>query len=302
MELKFWGVRGSIPVPGKETLCFGGNTSCVEVRTNKDTLIILDCGTGFRLLGADLMKRGDPSQLKGYIFITHAHWDHIQGIPFFAPFFTPGTHWNIYGPKGVSNTIKEALSGKIQSSFFPIKLRDFGATVEFHELTEGAHDFEDFTIITKYLNNHSLTLGYRIEADNASLTYAANHEPYMDLGESFVTAENFHPSNILPQEEKHLEFLRNSDLVIHDSPYTNEEYIKRKQWGHGTFDYVLYACCRAQVKRVAFYHHDPTRSEGELKKIIESTEKKIREEKLNIEVFAAQEGTTIKLDSQKQKK
>jgi phosphoribosyl 1,2-cyclic phosphodiesterase len=170
MRVRFWGTRGSIPKPGPSTVRYGGNTSCVEVRSASGTLVVLDCGTGALALGADLMQRGE-GPLRGHLLISHTHWDHIQGLPFFAPLFVPGNEWDIYAPHGFLQSVRETLAGQMQHTYFPVDLAQLGATIRYHNLTEGVFTVGDITVSSRYLNHPALTLGYRLEADGVTVAY-----------------------------------------------------------------------------------------------------------------------------------
>jgi phosphoribosyl 1,2-cyclic phosphodiesterase len=176
MHVRFFGTRGSIATPGPSTLRYGGNTSCVEVRSSSGTLVVLDMGTGAAVLGRELMERGGP--LCGHVLISHTHWDHIQGIPFFAPFSIPGGVWDIYAPRGFGQTLRETLAGQMQSTYFPVALEQLGATIRYHELVEGRLSVEDIEVTSRYLNHPALTLGYRLQADGVAVVYACDHEPH----------------------------------------------------------------------------------------------------------------------------
>ncbi len=155
MRVQFWGTRGSIAKPGPSTARYGGNTSCIEVRSARGTLVIIDCGTGAHSLGQNLMSAGAKG-LRGHILISHTHWDHIQGIPFFAPLFVPGNQWDIYGPKGLDQSLRETLAGQMQYTYFPITPDQFEATIHYHDLVEGTFDIDDIKITTHYLNHPAL--------------------------------------------------------------------------------------------------------------------------------------------------
>ena len=214
--LRFWGTRGSLPIPGPDTLRFGGNTSCVEVRTDSGTHVIIDCGSGLHGLGQALVG-ARKSALKGHILISHTHWDHIQGIPFFAPFFIPENEWDIYAPKGLGQSVQDTLAGQMQYAYFPVRLDQMGAKIRYHELIEGDFQIGDVSIRTRYLNHTALTLGFRLEADGAALVYASDHEPF----QRHLASGNV---EILGQDRKHCEFLAGADLVIHDAQFTLHEY------------------------------------------------------------------------------
>ena len=175
MDVRFWGTRGSLAKPGPATLRYGGNTSCVEVRS-AGSLIVLDCGTGAHGLGQALMA--GPKPVNGHLMISHTHWDHIQGFPFFAPLFVPGNSWDIYAPGAVSRRLERTLSGQMEYEYFPVTLRQLGATIRFHDLAEGDFAIDDVRVTAQYLNHPALTLGYRLESGGNTVVYAVDHEPH----------------------------------------------------------------------------------------------------------------------------
>src|SRR5689334_16144905 len=150
VEVTFWGTRGSIAKAGPTTVRYGGNTSCVSVRTDAGTLLVLDCGTGIHELGQVLTR--DGGRVDGHLLIGHTHWDHIQGLPFFAPLFQPENVWHVYGPRGLDTSIDNTLAGQMQYTYFPVQLLDFGATIEYHDLVEGQFEIDDVTVTTGYLH------------------------------------------------------------------------------------------------------------------------------------------------------
>ena len=287
MEVTFWGTRGSIAKAGPSTVRYGGNTSCVEVRSASGTLIVLDCGTGAHGLGTDLVTRNDGAPIDGHILISHTHWDHIQGLPFFAPLFRPGDTWHIYGPRGLGGSLSETLSGQMQYSYFPVGLDQLAAEVHYHDLVEGAFEIDDISITTQYLNHPALTLGYRLDADGASVVYACDHEPHRsDLAGGGELATSRH-------DRAHLDFLADADLVIHDAQYLAEEFEGKAGWGHSTMEYVVDAARQAGARRVALSHHDPARTDDEVDVIVDAA--RVRAAGSDLEVFAAAEGATIEL-------
>ena len=287
MEVTFWGTRGSIAKAGPSTLRYGGNTSCVEVRTESGTLIVIDCGTGAHGLGAHLVAQSDGAPVNGHVLISHTHWDHIQGLPFFAPLFRPDDTWHVYGPRGLGGSLSETLSGQMQYSYFPVSLDQLAAQVHYHDLVEGAFEIDDISITTQYLNHPALTLGYRLEADGASVVYACDHEPHRaDLAAGGELATSRH-------DRAHLRFLADADLVIHDTQYLADEFEGKTGWGHSTMEYVVDAAEQAGVRQVALSHHDPARSDAEIDVIVEAA--RVRAEGSDLDVFAAAEGSTIEL-------
>jgi phosphoribosyl 1,2-cyclic phosphodiesterase len=161
MRVRFWGTRGSIATPGPSTLRYGGNTACVEVRSESDTLVVLDCGTGAHSLGRSLLD-GARRPLRGHILISHTHWDHIQGLPFFAPLFVPGGEWDIYGPRGLAQSLHETLAGQMRYTYFPVTLEQLGAEIRYHDLVEGMFEVGEVRVRTQYLNHPALTLVDRV--------------------------------------------------------------------------------------------------------------------------------------------
>ena len=261
MYLRFWGTRGSIATPGPSTNEFGGNTSCVEVVTNSGARFILDCGTGARSLGAHLMAHA-AKPITATILLSHTHWDHIQGFPFFAPLFVPGNRFVVCGPQGAHSSLPEVLSGQMEYTYFPVALDQLGAQITYQDLTEGPHDLGGVRVSAQLLNHPAIALGYRIEADGASLLYLCDHEPYWEA----LWDSNSEPGkleSILHEgDRRHAQFMQNADVVIHDAQYTPAEYPAKKNWGHSTYSYVTQIAAAAGVKRLFLTHHDPTHDDG----------------------------------------
>ncbi len=177
MRVQFWGTRGSLAKPGPTTLQYGGNTACVEVRTANGTLIVLDCGTGAHGLGLALAAAAEQP-VRGHLLITHTHWDHIQGFPFFAPLFVRGNEWDIYAPGGLGQQLEVTLAGQMEYTYFPITLSQCGAAIRFHDLGEGSFEIGALRVTPRYLNHPALALGYRLDVDGAVVVYAVDHEPH----------------------------------------------------------------------------------------------------------------------------
>ncbi len=288
MIVRFWGTRGSIPKPGPGTVRYGGNTSCVEVRSASGTLVVLDCGTGAHGLGQALVASA-ASPLRGHLLIGHTHWDHIQGFPFFAPVFIPGNEWHIYGPRGVGSSLRAALAGQMQSSYFPVKLNELGATLHYHDLVEGTLEIGDIHVTTQYLNHPALTLGYRLQADGVTVVYATDHEPHSKPG----AAGSHLP--LIGQDVRHARFLADADLVIHDAQYTTREFSAKRGWGHSTTEYAVEAAVSAGVRRLALFHHDPTRDDDAVDRLVAGARDLVAQAGGTTEVFAAAEGQVLEL-------
>ncbi|MBI2219370.1 MAG: diguanylate cyclase [Candidatus Rokubacteria bacterium] len=284
MYIKFWGTRGSIAAPGWNTAKFGGNTSCIEVRSPGGTLIVLDCGTGARELGMHLM-RSAPKPLRLHLFIGHTHWDHIQGFPFFAPAFMPGAEVNIYAPLGFQKSLGEAMAGQMEYAYFPVKLKDLRSRIHFTELDEGFFRVGDVLVETQYLNHTAPTIAYRLSNGNATLVYVTDHEPFWKPSGRFE-----HPG-----DHRHIAFLKGADLVIHDAQYTDEEYKTRFGWGHSSIRYATDVALAAGAARLALFHHDPTHDDETMEALQVDARKHALERGGRLDVFAAMEGLELEV-------
>ena len=276
MKIKFWGVRGSIPSPGSSFIKYGGNTLCVELFIEDiNRLIIIDAGSGLRLMGNHLMASGPAAEsLEADIFFTHTHLDHLIGFPFFAPVFLPGTRLKIYGPVTCEeDSLETVIGGQLSYRYFPVRQQELAARIEYINLKEGAFDLGDgIRLITKYLNHPLLCLGFRFEYKDKIFCTAYDTEPFQNL---FITDPQnpaydeimAHQGEAAAREENcRLEnFFNGADLLIHDAQYTRQEYDSGKRgWGHSPIEYAIEAAVRSQVKRLALFHHDPMRTDVQL--------------------------------------
>jgi CheY-like chemotaxis protein/phosphoribosyl 1,2-cyclic phosphodiesterase len=296
MRIRFWGTRGSLAKPGPTTVRYGGNTSCVEVRTDDGTLIILDCGTGAHGLG-QVLAGGGADPVHGHLLITHTHWDHIQGFPFFAPLFVPRNVWDIYAPGGLGKRLEETLAGQMEYAYFPVTLEQLGATIRYHDLIEGTFDIGHVRVTARYLNHPGLTLGYRLQAGGAVLIYATDHEPHADPQSEASLGSNagFPVSPVHREDQGHIQFLRGAHLVIHDAQYTAAEYAQKVGWGHSPMEYAVDMALAAGVKQLALFHHDPTHDDDTLDRLVEVCRQRVAARHGALEVFAAAEGRGLEL-------
>ncbi len=287
MKLTFWGSRGSIARAGPDTVRYGGNTSCVTIESSSGTLLVLDCGTGGYGLAQSLMQEGRPG--RGHLLFGHTHWDHIQGLPFFTPLFGRGNTWDIYGPRGIGRTMRDLLAGQMQYDYFPVDLADLQADVDYHDLLEGSFDIEDIKVTAQYLNHPALTLAYKIEVDGVTVVYSTDHEPrsaLLALGKKVPAAG---------EDERHARFLEDADLVIHDAQYLAEEYEQRRGWGHSTVEYVVDTAEDVNVRKLALFHHDPSRTDEDIDRIVDAARARMKHDS-ETEVFAAAEGEVLELE------
>lgn len=264
MKVKFWGVRGSIASPGPHTVRYGGNTTCIEIRTDANELIILDAGTGIFPLSQTLLAE---LPVQANVLITHSHWDHIQGLPFFIPNFIPGNLLRLHGAfdpvsgKGV----EQVMSVQLQYSYFPVREAEMKARIEYVTLAPEQTIQIGSATITPYLLNHPvINFGYRIEANGKSVFFTGDHEPPYNIYEP-GDAEYAEYQAFVDEKEAAIQAaIRGVDVLIADTSYTAEEYPAKKGWGHGTFDSSIRAARQAGAKVLYCTHHEPTRSDDAL--------------------------------------
>ena len=286
MQVRFWGTRGSIAAPGPATMRYGGNTSCVEVRLADGTLIIFDAGTGIRALGQALLAQGGP--VRAYLFLSHAHWDHIQGIPFFSPAYVAGTKLTILGPEHGRLTLEKIVTGQMRSPYFPIPMHAMSAKIEFVQLGEGSVvDLPNGATVEAAVVNHpGCTLGYRLTANGTVLAYTTDNEPFGAVAASRHLVKPAH----------HVQLVRDAELLIQDAQYTPEEYDPhRVGWGHSTYLDALQIAQQAHVKRLVLFHHDPSHSDAKVDAIVVQCQAEIAQRGLAIECVGAAEGAVLAL-------
>ena len=296
MKVRFWGTRGSIPTPGKSTVRFGGNTPCVEVRLHNDNLVIFDAGTGIRSLGDALMATGES--VMAYLAISHPHWDHVQGFPFFKPAFISGNEFTIVGAQSKDVTLRQIIAHIMDKVYFPIQLNELKARINFHPVKEETIKIFDASLTSCYVNHPSFALGYRLDAGGRSLVYISDNEPFdREVAKSLknvdkVIVEKYLESKGDPNQRV-FDFARGADILIHDSTYTPEEYVNHVGWGHSHYLFALKTAAEAGAKRLVLFHHDQTRSDGEIDEILRACKKEIRHRNYKFDCVAAAEGLEL---------
>ena len=270
-RVTFHGVRGSTPCHGPDTVRYGGNTSCVSIEAPGTMPIVLDMGTGIRYLGDRFRGRG----FKGTALVTHLHWDHVQGVPFFAPMLERGNELDIYAPAQENGlSVKDAFDRIICPPAFPVTLGLFSGVFRFHELSDATFDIGQVRVTSRLVPHIGPTLGYRLECGGSSIAYISDHQQPYD-GSLDV------PSPVM-------ELADGVDLLIHDSQYTPAEFEKKYYFGHCTSEFAVGVAMKSRARRLALFHHDPVRTDDELDSVVRCAT-------AGLEVFAAREGLVVEV-------
>lgn len=257
MKVTLWGTRGSLASPGPDTVRYGGNTSCASVVGKEGTLLVLDAGTGIRLLGASLPANTDCV----HILLTHLHMDHLQGLPFFAPLRRPGVEIHIYGPASMTVSLSTRLQRYLSPPLFPVNIREITSELHFHELPADTVEIGEFRVKAELVIHPNPTIGYRIEGEKGTVTYLPDHEPALGRP-NFVQHRDWTSGYRLAE---------GSDLLIHDAQYTADEYKGRLGFGHSSILHTFQFAQLTNVGKLVPFHHDPTHCDDDIDQMIENT-------------------------------
>ena len=295
-RLKFWGVRGSVPAPGPETVFYGGNTSCVEVRADGE-LIILDAGTGIRQLGRQLQQEFGLRPIRMTILVTHTHWDHIQGFPFFSPAYDPRNQVRILAFEGPRKGLEATLSIQMESPYFPISMQEMPGNIEFEELK--ALDFEVGKVPVKatFMNHPGVCVGYKLLTSAGTIVYFPDNEMFGRLRSAEVAHNNMeeHTNFARKQDAKLQDFIAAADVVISDAQYDAAEYAEHVGWGHSCIDDVVDMAIAANVKQLFLFHHDPDHDDTKIAQMLAGARKRVTDARSALIVEAAREGFEVTL-------
>ena len=283
LKVKFWGSRGSIATPGPKTLRYGGNTACVEVRYH-NSVVVFDCGTGIREFGNSLENEFNGTPIHVHLFVSHTHWDHIQGFPFFMPAYNSTNVITIYGLFSADRTLEKALREQMEPTFFPLPMDHLKSRIEFVEFTR-AVEIDGATVTTKRLNHPGFASAFRIDVDGKSVVYMTDHEPYCSLFGD--TVEN------RAREQELTDFARGADIYIREAQYDSEEYDAHRGWGHGTFEHALESARDAGVANLVIYHHDPMHDDDCLDRLYAECQAKAAAMKLSSRIVFAAENVEL---------
>ena len=289
--VKFWGVRGSIPTPGHATARYGGNTPCIELRTER-AVISCDGGSGLREFGMDLMRRAGHEPITLHMFFSHPHWDHIQGFPFFTPAYVPTSTLYVYGPATGDHTIQDLLSGQMQSAYFPVDFSQLSAKVMLTELREPT-DVAGIKVRSTALWHPGGSLGFSFEYQGKRVVYATDNELDLLLPPRSRTLRDADAPRELPRMV--IDFFRDADLVIADGQYTDAEYARRSGWGHPRATTLVDLAGQANVPMLAITHHDPMQSDADVEAKVADCTRRAQRLQIPVQVFSAREGVELKL-------
>jgi phosphoribosyl 1,2-cyclic phosphodiesterase/CheY-like chemotaxis protein len=304
-RLKFWGVRGSIPVPGPSTIRYGGNTTCVEVRTDGE-IIILDAGSGIRELGLALEKEFDGAPINLTLLLTHTHWDHIQGLPFFLPAYKAKNSLRVLGFEGARAGLATILAAQMEVPFFPVSWRDLPGTIKIRELKRMKFSIGKVKVHARFLNHPGVCAGYRLFTKEGSIAFLPDNEPFEPLKLKLAARDGTHPHRARAQaavaRSKLVDFLKEADVLILDTQYTDEKYQEHVGWGHGALSRVVSLALEARVKKLFLFHHDPTHDDHKIDEMLERARLLVLESGRPLEVEAAREGAEVWLSGKAPKR
>ncbi len=278
MKITFWGTRGSIATPGKDTVKYGGNTTCIEVRLGDGSLLIFDAGTGIRKLGDKLVKNNEKFI---NIFLTHPHWDHIQGFPFFAPMYMKGYKIWVHGWPTTNRKVRNAITDQMEGTYFPVDFSQLAADIDFIEIEDLNLDYNSARMSFLRCNHPVVCHAIKIEDHGKSFVFMTDNE--LDMEKPLTRWEEF------------VDFCQGASLLVHDAQFDERESAIRKGWGHSSYIRVLDLAREAEVAKLGLFHHDPSHSDSQVDAIVEDSQRRIKEENLGFECFGTREGQEIEI-------
>ena len=297
--IRFWGVRGSVPTPGPDTVRYGGNTACVEFRGD-GRIIILDAGTGIRLLGQHLEEEFKDEPIDLSLLITHSHWDHVHGFPFFRPAYNPANRIRVLGYEGAREGLAGIFSSQMESPWFPIGLSQMPGHISFEELRSMEFAIGNIQVQAAFVNHPGVCVGYRLNTSSGSVAYVPDHEPFRQMRSQPTLPATLRDQAVefaRGEDEKIVRFLHEVDVLILDAQFDAEEYNSHISWGHSSVDDAVDLALRARAKRLYLFHHDPSHNDARIDQMLQHARKLVSKSGQTLEVEAAREGATCKLEA-----
>ncbi len=282
VTIRFWGVRGTVPVPGRRTVRYGGNTPCVSLEKSDGDMFVFDAGTGIRELSSHL-QRADRHRVRATIFISHPHWDHINALPYFAPFYAQGNAFDIYAPADDDSAVTEMIFAQMDSIYFPVTSREFAASVRCYNLGPGRREIGGVDVQTMMLSHPGQCLGYRLNFGGKALCYVTDNELFPPGS----------PHYNLHYRKQLREFVAGSRVLIADATYFPEEYTRHVGWGHSSVDQVVRLAHEANVEHLCLFHHDPDQSDDDIDRKVELAQELSKEMDSPLICSAPAEGDTL---------
>ncbi|HTD67826.1 MAG TPA: response regulator [Candidatus Limnocylindria bacterium] len=292
-HVRFWGVRGSIASPGPQTVFYGGNTSCIEVRADGE-IIVLDAGTGIRSLGLSLAKEFQGQPLNLTLLLTHTHWDHIQGFPFFVPAYNPKNTVRILGYEGARQGLAATLGAQMESPYFPVGMKELPGNISIEELRDMEFSVGAVQVQAMFVNHPGICVGYRLNTSSGSVVFIPDNEPFHRLRTKPANADPKAIEFAEEQDAKLIEFIRDADVLIMDAQYDAAEYESHVGWGHSCVDDVAALATRAGAKQLFLFHHDPTHDDERVSRMLAHARQLVGNGTL---VEASREGLEVVLKS-----
>lgn len=288
MRARFWGTRGSCPAPGPHTVRYGGNTTCLELRTDDDTLVIFDAGSGIRELGLTLAAASNGAPIRGDLFFSHAHWDHIQGLPFFTPAFQKGNQFRLFGSPALERSLEVVLRQQMSPVVFPVAFDQLSARMEFAPFSGYAHEGSGYALRAVNVRHPGGALGFRVHPPgrpDRSIVFIPDNE----LDRDGDRAEDASTRDAL------VDFARGARILIHDAMYTGAEYMNHRGWGHSSYRDAVDFAIAAEVETLVLFHHEPERSDDALDAMLTLCHQMVQERNGRVRVIAAEEGTSLEV-------
>jgi phosphoribosyl 1,2-cyclic phosphodiesterase len=285
LQIRFWGTRGSIPSPGPHTVRYGGNTPCIELRTASGWPVILDAGTGIRELGRTLLEQAQGAPIRGDIFVTHAHWDHIQGFPFFAPIFGRGNHFTIWGERTVEKSIDRVMRDQLSPVVFPVTFEELDATIDFEGLNGDVRQGNGYQVSAMGVRHPGGCLAFRFREGPADPGFVYVPDNELGPGGRYDIPDGW--------RERFVQWMSGARVLVHDASYTRAEYDSHRGWGHSTYTEAVELAIEAKVENLVLFHHMPERRDDEVDERLAECRALVEERGSSLKVVAAAEGMIL---------